>query len=690
MSTISVTHSNYVRLLGSSDPDEVYGALRTIKNNVIGSSTKKTLYIDLQIIPAVSALLTAHSTSVASRVQATAIVGSLARSRDSGAKAAAALASQGVVGALVGQLAENSDERLVEASERALNALLEHGETLSAAVAAATEGALVEQVLAIIDTADTETDLGIHSHARVELAVLIIGRLCVSEARQYMVANTGVIDALVRLLLAPKAHFRLQTATLRALAALSYENAEICAALGAVQGGSVAAAVLRLARATDATLRLHACEVAANLCRMRAVSSRDVQSVAVPALVRLVREADGVAAVQALGYLCHEDTDVQAVARSSGAIDALVARLKAAWSTEEGDFGDPVRGAREAKAAFLALGTVVSTNEECRRAAVDAGAFAHIVRALGHKDAGVRAAACLCARYIVRSVAICRTHAPESGILKPLLSLLHDSNSDVQATAAATLVNLLSDFSPLRVDALKQGLLPTLVQLLEAPAAPVRRNALWAVRNVLIKIDEDTRREVVEGVGIERLLSLSEPGADPAMHEHAVGALRNIVAESTWGIDRLFAARGVPRTLDLLAQLVSQSSAQSDRSVLVHSLYLVNNVAARSDARCCDIAGHQQLMKAVVSHTSSSVSEVAIAALWCINSIASHQREDDSRASLHAPALRRLGVARILSRLLRNQGLPLDVRDRVMSCQDYFPEIGRGSGEDDVEIDEEL
>ncbi|KAJ1821808.1 hypothetical protein LPJ75_000623 [Coemansia sp. RSA 2598] len=686
MSTASVTHGSYVQLLGSSDPDEVYGALRTIKNNVIGSSTKKTLYMQLQIIPAVSALLTADSTSVASRVQATAIVGSLARSRDSGAKAAAALASQGVVGALVGQLAANADEKLVEASERALNALLEHGEMLGAAVAAATEGALVEQVLAIIGAADTDADLGIHSHARVELAVLIIGRLCVSEARQYMVANTGVIDALVRLLLAPKAHFRLQAATLRALAALSYENAEICTALGAVRDGGVAAAVLRLARASDATLRLHACEVAANLCRMRAVSSRDVQAVAVPALVRLVREADGVAAVQALGYLCHEDADVQAVARSAGAIDALVGRLKTAWSIEEGDFGDAVRGAREAKTAFLALGTVVSTNEECRRAAVDAGAFSHIVKALGHRDAGVRAAACLCARYIVRSVAICRTHAPESGLLKPLLALLHDSNADVQATAAATLVNLLSDFSPLRVDALKLGLLPTLVQLLEASAAPVRRNALWAVRNVLVKIDDDTRREVVEGVGIARLLSLSEPGADPAMQEHAVGALRNIAAESTWGIDKVFAARGVARTLDLLAQLVSQSSAQSERPVLVHSLYLVNNIAVRSDTRCCDIAGHRQLMSAVVSHIGSSVSEVAIAALWCVSSIASHQRDDGSGASIHASTLRRLGVARTLTRLLSNQALPLDVRDRVKSCQDYFPESGSYQDDDDDDV----
>ncbi|KAJ2635303.1 hypothetical protein GGF40_003695 [Coemansia sp. RSA 1286] len=673
--TAAAVHSSYVQKLGSSDPDEVYGALRTIKNSVIGSSSKKALYMRLEIVPAVSTLLADAATSARSREQATAIVGSLVRSREGGAAAAAALAARGVVGALVGQLA-GGDARLVEVTERALNALLEHRETLAAAVAAATEGELVGQVLAIIDAADV-TALGAQGQgqARVELAVLIVGRLCDSEARQYMVANTGVIAALVRLLLAPRAHWRLQAATLRALSALSYENSEICLALGAVQDGGVAAAVLRLARAGDATLRLYACQVAANLSRMRAMAARDVQAVAVPALVRLVREADGVAAVQALGYLCHEDADVQAVARSAGAIDALVSRLAAAWRVAEGDFGDAARGADEARAAFLTLGTVVSTNEDCRRAAVDAGAFGHIVRALGHSDAGVRAAACLCARYIVRSVAICRTHAPESGLLRPLLGLLHDSSADVQATAAATLVNLLSDFSPLRVEALKLGLLPTLVQLLDAPAPAVRRNALWAVRNVLIRIDDDTRRAVVDGVGVGRLLDLAAPGcADTAMQEHAVGALRNIAAESAWGIDQLFAARGVDWALDMLARLVAQSSAQTDRAVLVHTLYLVNNVAVRSDSRCCDIAGHDALMRAVVAHVGSTVAEVAIAALWCVSSVASHSRDDGSGASVHAPALRRLGVARTLARLLADQALPLDVRDRVKSCQDYFPD----------------
>ncbi|KAI7823654.1 hypothetical protein BX661DRAFT_54207 [Kickxella alabastrina] len=135
-------HSSRVQLLASADADQVYQALRAIKNSVIGSSSKKALYLQLQVVPAVGAVLTSSVASAASRVQATAIVSSLVRSSGAdGAAAASALAAGGVVAALVQQLgaldappqqpglAGASPQQLgalVETSERALNALLAH------------------------------------------------------------------------------------------------------------------------------------------------------------------------------------------------------------------------------------------------------------------------------------------------------------------------------------------------------------------------------------------------------------------------------------------------------------------------------------------------------------------------------------------------------------------------------------
>ncbi|KAJ1847349.1 hypothetical protein LPJ73_004279, partial [Coemansia sp. RSA 2703] len=252
MADTAAQHRGYVAQVGSSDPDEVYGALRRIKNSVIGSSTKKALYMRLDVVAAVGAVLTSEQTSVGSRIQATAIAGSLARSRTAGAAAASGLAARGVVAALVRQLQAGTDERLVEASERALYALLAHDETLAAGGGGSGggEAALVEQVLGIISGSGSGAqEAGPRAAVRLELAVLIVARLCVSEARQYMVANTGVLAALVQQL-GRAAHVRLQAATLQALAALSYENGEICAALAEADG--VAAAAVRLARASDA------------------------------------------------------------------------------------------------------------------------------------------------------------------------------------------------------------------------------------------------------------------------------------------------------------------------------------------------------------------------------------------------------------------------------------------------------
>ncbi|KAJ1887634.1 hypothetical protein LPJ66_009014, partial [Kickxella alabastrina] len=186
-----------------------------------------------------------------------------------------------------------------------------------------------------------------------------------------------------------------------------------------------------------------------------------------------------------------------------------------------------------------------------------------------------------------------------------------------------------------------------------------------------------TRREVVAQVGAARLLALAAAdasGADAALREHAVGALRNVAADSAWGVDAIFAAAG-DRLPALLAALASE---RGDRHVRVHALYLANNVAVRSAARCAVLAAHAPLVRAVAAAVEAPDAEVAVAALWCVSSIASHRGGDSADDSggravhVHVPVLRAHGVAEALDRLLADKAQPLDVRDRVKSCMDYF------------------
>ncbi|KAJ2814917.1 hypothetical protein GGI24_006223 [Coemansia furcata] len=412
---------------------------------------------------------------------------------------------------------------------------------------------------------------------------------------------------------------------------------------------------------------------------------KDIQTVVVPALVKLLKtpELSALQVVQALGYLCHEDADIQSAAKNAGVISELIKILSVIEGQVDDDFVDQEYNVRMVKGVFLTLGTIVSTNEECRRKAVEDQALVYLVRAMGHSDSGVKAAACLCTRYIIRSVSICRTHVPESGILAPLMALLQDKTADVQVTASATLVNLLTDFSPLRADALKAGLVDILAKLLSSPNSTVCRNALWSIRNLLVAIDDDTRKEIIEKIKIETLFSLSSAPHESFLQEHALGALRNVVVDSMPGINAVFNTMGNDRVIALLRQ-ATRTDAES--AIKVHGLYLANNIAVRSQEHCGIIVGDEWLLRSIASHITNVSSEVAIAALWCIDSIASHRVPAQSQQGSDGESAEGAGVCRYmaelnaldiqatLDRMLDDPNLALDVRDRVRSCLDYFPE----------------
>ncbi|KAJ2351959.1 hypothetical protein H4S02_013538, partial [Coemansia sp. RSA 2611] len=315
----------HIEQLQSANPVEVYGALRTIKNAIIGSNAKKAVYYRLQIVPHVSALLAMDDTDVQIRIQATTIVSSLAHK---GEEIAQQLA-EGAMAPLISQLVPGTDTELMEASERALNALLGYTATQTGVDEQAP--LMIPYLLDIISEARSSAQIyEMRVHARVELAVLLLEKLCVTEARQFMVANTGVMDLLVPLL--QRGYARLQVATLRAFAALSYENMEISRALATVthDGRQFPVVVADLARHRDADIRLHASLCLANLSRMRALNeARSAQGVAVTALVGLLRggEVARLRVIEALGYMCHEDAEIQMAAKNAGAVGDLIAIL---------------------------------------------------------------------------------------------------------------------------------------------------------------------------------------------------------------------------------------------------------------------------------------------------------------------------------------------------------------------------
>ncbi|KAJ2077148.1 hypothetical protein H4R24_005306 [Coemansia sp. RSA 988] len=672
--TSTQQHIAHIQQLQSPNPVEVYDALRTIKNAIIGSNSKKGLYFRLQIIPHISSLLELEDTDVQIRIQATAIISSLAHKDEDAAKQ---LLDEGVMGPLITQIIPGTDPVLMEASERALNALL--GYTSTRISAEEHTSMIIPYLLSIITEAKVSPRMyEMRVHARVELAVLILGKLCVTEARQFMVANTGAIDLLVPLLL--RGYPRLQIATLQAFSALSYENMEICRALITVshKDRPFSAIVLELVRHQDPAIRLHACLCLSNLSRMRVAGgvAQDIQNIGAPALVKLLHctEVDRLQVIQALGYLCHEDADIQLAAKGAGAISDLIQILTDIEGQEDDDFVDHEHNILTIKAIFLTLGTIVSVGEDCRAKAAENKILAHLVRAMGHRDNGVKAAACLCTQYIVRSVPICRTHVPESGLLKPLLGLVRHATPDVQVTATAALINLLPEFSPLRFEALKEGLIDTLVQFFSAEHLLIRRNALWCVRSLLCKISDETRMEIIDKVDVERLFNLLHPDEELLIREQAAGVMQNITGENDIGAPIIFERLGPERLVELLKRMLSP---RANTAIHIHGLYLANNMAVSSELYCDPIIKDRDLIQSIVDYATSSVSEVSIGSLWCITNLASHKKPsepdaEDAEEPRYLLELTELGVQSMLENMLSDSTLCLGVRDRVKGCLDCF------------------
>ncbi|KAJ2161694.1 hypothetical protein GGF46_001287 [Coemansia sp. RSA 552] len=651
-----------VEQLRSGTPAEVYGALRAIKNAVIGSSAQKAVYIELALVPSVCALVAQDDTDAQSREQATAIIGSLAHRS---AKAAVALAAGGAVDALVRQLAPAAGDNIHEASARALNALLAHDTVQADLPDSYIAEAAAHLVRIIRNTVTAKRMHEMRGHARIEQATLALARLCTTSARQFSVAEAGAIDELGALLASGLP--RLQAAALQALAALAYENDEAAIQVSAYDDEDMG--IRALVRHRDPLVRLQACVCLANLSRVRGGARCGESGSAVPALVGLLEpgpDPPALEAVRALAYLCHEDADMQAAATNAGAAQALLriqARIDDAATAD--DFADHDAHLHVTRAVFMALGTLVSAGEDSRAKAVTQGALPHVVRALGHSDAHVRAAACMCAQYIARSVPLCRTHVADSGLLQPLLRLVRTTGPE-QAPASAALINLLPDFSPLRADAIKAGVVGVLVSLLDTPLPPpaVRRNALWGLRNLLVAIDDDARRDIASRIGVDRLASLAADDSDPRIREQAAGVLQNISAESSVG------ARIVADALEdaplrwLLRRLLAPPA---DTPVHVHALYLANNLIVRLAATARAIVADHPLLHAIVAHARSPASEVAIAALWCIHGIAADRSDPPLLAALTS-----MDVQSMLETMLADPALCLAVRDRVKSCLDFF------------------
>eukprot|EP00775_Hariotina_reticulata_P006831 gene6831-7049_t len=193
--------------LRSSDARVRLGAVKEIKNQVIGNRFKKLQY--LHLLPQ---LLELAITDETLQIQCLAAVGSLAYGVEEGVKAI--VACNGINSIM--QALQSNDSKVVEAAARSLK--LVYQSPLAPHEPLLLTPALPQLVLLIQDSP--------HLAAVAQAAASIISHCCTTPAEAQLVVDAGAVPALLRLLHSPLEAS--QEAAVEALAAVTHHSPDAC------------------------------------------------------------------------------------------------------------------------------------------------------------------------------------------------------------------------------------------------------------------------------------------------------------------------------------------------------------------------------------------------------------------------------------------------------------------------------
>ncbi|KAJ1910751.1 hypothetical protein H4219_006133 [Mycoemilia scoparia] len=713
-SNILERHRNLSQKLTSTNPVEVHDTLCDIKNAIIGSNSKKKLYCQLDIIPKILSILATPDIDTQIRIQATNIISSLSHCKQ--LEVARTLVQYGVIDTLVSFIAPGSDTVLMTSALRALKALfvfkgIQVYESISSLVpyllsiisninllcaettttAAATHSAATDNITTAVTKGggrQGSSSSGSESWGlRIELAALVLAKVCNSEARQVAIINLGAVNSLVGLISVKDRessnYLKLRIAGCKALSSLAYENAEIAQNLMiySVNGGGGAASnvplldvLLELIKSTNEELRLNAARCLTNICHM--VDSQDIQEkislAVIPALIKLIKytDVDINQVVQIFGYICHDREPIQMIAVNNGGLEALNQYLRKLDEIESsGDvFINSDTIAEKIKNILLTTGTITSSHEECRRKAESLGMASMFINKLEHKDPRIRTASCLCIRSLSRSSDLSRTKLPEAGVLDPLLKLLDDPIEDVRAMGVDTLTNFMQGGNPLRKVAVEKGVINKLIQSLNSSNMQLSKKALFTLKNMMCNSETELKVKIMETVGYDRIKDYVY-GKDKDFQNLSAQVIRNMVCGSAEGVEAVLNAYAESGLMDIIQILITSKSD----TILTDSFYIITNIAAIDEKYRDVFIRYRSILEAVLDNLSHPSYEVKLACVWCINNLTWNSNGNSTGLLKRAAILCGMGVREKLE-AIQNE-LELDVNDQVKATLDQISQL---------------
>ncbi|XP_022873639.1 armadillo repeat-containing protein 8-like isoform X3 [Olea europaea var. sylvestris] len=632
-------------------PESKLQDLRNMKNQIIGSRTKKLDYLSLGAVPCIVSILSIVVASMHSggggdelleliAIQAAAIIGSFACRLESGVEAVLEAGACAFLMILI----THQNEKVVDAVARSLKWIYQ---SKLAPKFYFLEEKNMEFLLSLLNSKNENVSC---------LGANIITRSCQTRMEQQALSGAGVITKLASLL---DGSLSQREASLESLSVVMKKNPEIITKFLGYQNGGAVNFLTELIKDKHPRTRLLACAcliVIRNSCTTYLQDSR-IKTGLVQTLLELLEDPDQVGddAPFVLSSLIAEKEDLQMIAFECQVIEKLCNYLEA------GPFQ-----AKRLQGIFLALADMCSELECCRDRAFSLEALIYIKDALKHDSADVRTAACIFLRNLSRSVKnMSAGHFTNANITSPMVQLLCDSCPSVQIAALGAICNMVIDFTA-RESIFMQGGLKQLVQLSKSMVSAIRVNAIWALRNLAFLVNNRCKEEILLELTIPTLTSLI---CDPetSVQEQALALVRNLVDGPSDSVKYVFDEAGL-----LLDAIGKKLHSTVKIEVLIQGMYVLSNIASGNEIQ--KEAAMNQLFPQCWNNTQTSFikflqstdSRLRIAAVWALVNLTFPNSPGACRRVIK---LLNAGIISQLKTMVNDPCLDVKLRARVVLAQ---------------------
>ncbi|XP_031567039.1 armadillo repeat-containing protein 8-like [Actinia tenebrosa] len=622
---------NYVDNLLCLDQETRLEAVSSIKNIVIGNKAKKSLLIDLGIIPRLIEVMSREDASPEFVVEAVVLLGSFARA---GTKESIDVLLRHHAHEVLLKGICHENRQIVEASARSLRTLYLSNQTPSDPIYE--NPSVVPHLVELLSGSYTEA----------ESAATIISKCCQSSSHQALLCNTGAIDALLPLLSCniPK----IQLPALHCYAAASHQNGSVSLAMmsASYQGQGLLEVLTKLlSRDGPDNIQLGAAKCLTNMFRAGAYTAADNHALLLKVLSTTVRlcRTDKPACMRAeaaetLAYLIEEDIELQRLAAIS---DHLIKTMIGFLQKNDMD-NDTYALMRES--AFKALASLGATDENIRKKIIENDStMDHVVTGLEDPNPHVQLAAVKCLHSLSRSVQQLRTSFQDTAVWKPIIKIMNNADEGMLTVCSSALCNLLLEFSPSKEPILEAGAVVLLASLTRRSEKSLKLNGIWALMNMAYQADETTKNKIMEVLGPAHLFSLLEdPDTDVVMK--ALGLMRNLLSGRE-DINRIMEMHGnhvmesVKPILDSELQTVQ---------VKEQALCVIANIANGTSAKEF-IVRDEVLLKRLMHYMMHESVKLQMAATYCISNLVWNTEEGALDRQIK---LRDMGVQKLLQSLL--------------------------------------